>query len=173
MITAGVLGENDRVELLEGWIVPKMTHNPRHDGTVFLVQTQLLARLPAGWVLRVQSAITTQDSEPEPDLAVASGPGRRYVRFHPRPKDLALVVEVADATLVEDREVKGRLYARARIPYYWLVNLVASVIEVYTEPRAGKAPAYRQRQDYGKADALPLVLKGSLLGTIPVRDLLP
>jgi Uma2 family endonuclease len=173
MIAAEVFNGSERVELLEGWVMIKMTRNPPHDGTVLLVQTELLARLPAEWVLRVQSAITTPDSEPEPDLVVARGPRRRYVRSHPRPRDVALVVEVADTTLAEDRDIKGPLYARARIPVYWVVNLIDSIVEVYSNPRAGRSPAYRQRQDHGPADALPLVIGGQEEGVIPVRELLP
>lgn len=172
MIQAGILTENDRVELLEGWIVPRMPHNPPHDGTVWLVQTVLLSRLPPDWILRVQSAITTRDSEPEPDVVIARGPGQRYLTLHPGPKDIAVVIEVTDTTLAEDR-TKGRLYARARIPVYWIVNLVDSIIEVYTDAKAGRSPAYRQRRDYKIPNSIPLVLEGKIHGVIPVRDLLP
>jgi Uma2 family endonuclease len=173
LIEAGVLHSGDRVELLEGWLIAKMTRNPPHPGTIQLVQAALLARLPGEWTLRVQSAITTSDSEPEPDLAVARGPVRRYLRKHPRPADLALVVEVAGATVEEDRHLKGRIYARAGLPVYWVVNLIDSRVEVYTEPRGGRAPVYRKRQDYGSSDAVPLVVAGNRLGAIPVRELLP
>ena len=93
-----------------------MTHNPPHDLSVSLVNAELTARAPDGWVLRVQSAITTADSAPEPDVALVRGPLRRYARAHPGPRDIALLVEVADSTLVQDREEKARIYARARIP---------------------------------------------------------
>jgi Uma2 family endonuclease len=172
MIENGVFGDS-RVELIEGWIVQKMTHNPPHDGTVLLVQTELLKRLPAEWVLRVQSAITLSDSEPEPDLAVAVGPARRYVRTHPRPRDLALLVEVADTILDEDRGVKQRLYARNRVHCYWIVNLNDLVVEVYTGPRGGRSPGYRERHDYGPDDSVPLTIDGQELAPIPVRDMLP
>src|SRR5579862_9140639 len=69
MIDADVLDEGDAVELLEGWIVPKMPRNPPHDATIGLADDALRIRLPAGWHVRLQSAITTSDSEPEPDLA--------------------------------------------------------------------------------------------------------
>jgi Putative restriction endonuclease len=173
MIEQGILNENDRVELLEGWITAKMTHNPPHDCSVLLAQTELLARLSADWVVRVQSAITMRDSEPEPDLAVARGPGRRYARTHPRASDLALLVEVADTTLEADRTEKGRLYARSRIAVYWIINLIDSQVEVYTEPRAGRTPIYRQRKDYGIEDSVPLIITGKDLGAIAVRELLP
>ncbi|HXG09571.1 MAG TPA: Uma2 family endonuclease [Gemmataceae bacterium] len=172
MIETGILTKDDRVELLEGWIVPKMPHSPPHDGTVWLVQTALLARLPPQWILRVQSAITTLDSEPEPDLVVARGPGLRYFTSHPQPDDIPLVVEVSDTSLQEDRDGKGRLYARAGIPVYWIVNLPESKVEVYTEPRAGKRPAYRQRTDYKTPKSLPLVLEGQQVARIGLRELL-
>src|SRR5436309_2218555 len=86
MIEAGVLDENDRVELLEGWIVPKMVHNPPHDCAVSLVQTSFAGFLPKSWIMRIQSAITIDDSEPEPDVVVAKGPARRYLTAHPHPR---------------------------------------------------------------------------------------
>src|SRR5262249_27668440 len=134
---------------------------------------EIAARLPAGWRVRVQSAITTTDSEPEPDVAVVRGPARRYVRSHPRSKDIAVIVEVADTTLLEDRKDKGRVYARARIPIYWIVNLPGAKVEVYTQPMAGKVPGYRHHQDYGIDETVPLVIEGREVGRIPVRDLLP
>jgi Uma2 family endonuclease len=173
MIETGVLTENDRVELLDGWILPKMPHKPPHDGTVLLVQTELLARVPADQVVRIQSAITLSESEPEPDVAVARGPARRYMRSHPRPRDIALLVEVADTTLAYDRTFKGPLYAQARIPVYWIVNLPESRIEVYTEPRSGQAPAYRRQRDFSGRESVPLVIGGRVVARIPVLDLLP
>src|SRR5262245_43751216 len=76
MIQAGILGEGDRVDLLAGQVVHKMPRNPPHDGTIQLVNKQALAHLPGGWCVRIQSAITLSDSEPEPDLAVARGDER-------------------------------------------------------------------------------------------------
>src|SRR5436305_4096318 len=70
MIQTGILEEDDSVELLEGWIVLKMPRNPPHDVAIDLAREAIETRLPAGWRVRVQSAITTSDSEPEPDLAV-------------------------------------------------------------------------------------------------------
>src|SRR5215831_15286794 len=69
MIQAGILTEDDPVELLEGWIVPKMPHTPPHDRTIQMGNKRTGRRLPPGWDIRVQSAISTADSEPEPDLA--------------------------------------------------------------------------------------------------------
>src|SRR5262249_32996457 len=149
-------------ELLEGLIVPKMTRNPQYDIALELVDEALRGRLPAGWRLRIQSAITTDDSEPEPDLAVVRGDARSRGGRHPGPPDLGLVVEVADTSLAQDRQEKGRLYARAGIACYWIVNLVDRQIEVYTDPTGpGPSPVYRQRLDFVAADAVPLVLDGN------------
>jgi hypothetical protein len=173
MVETGILTGEDRVELLEGWVTHKMPHNPPHNGAILALQPHLWTRLPAEWLVRVQSAITLSDSQPEPDLAVVRGPVEIYFKRHPLPKDIGLLIEVADATLAADRLVKGPLYARHRIPIYWIINLVEAHIEVYTQPKGGKTPAYRRRDDYGKGDTLPLVIAGQEIGQIPVRELLP
>jgi Uma2 family endonuclease len=173
MIEAGVLRSGDPLELLEGWIVPKMVRNPPHDSTLTRLNRLLNRTLSDDWVVRIQCAVTTRGSEPEPDVAVARGPQDRYDRRHPGPADLGLVIEVADATLDRDRGIKLRVYARARIVLYWIVNLQDFQIEVYTEPRRGRTPHFRQRQDYSPTDDVPLVLAGQDFGTIPVRELMP
>lgn len=174
LIKEGILKEDDRVELLEGWIVPKMTHNPLHDMIIDLAQDALRARLPAGWRLRIQSAITTGDSEPEPDLAIVAGPGERYRSKHPGPKEIALLIEVADSTLASDRKDKARLYARAGIAIYWIFNLIDFQVEVYSDPTGPDAsPAYRQRQEFARGSSVPLVIGSHQVGFIPVNELLP
>src|SRR5262245_478373 len=83
MIDNGILTENDPVELLEGWIVSKMPHDPEHDSSIDKIAEALREILPKSWRIRVQSAITTGDSEPEPDITVARGPADRYDDRHP------------------------------------------------------------------------------------------
>ena len=140
MIEAEVFGKYDRVQLLEGRIVDKMTHKPRHDASVDLTQTAIAPLLQPDWRVRCQSAITTAESEPEPDIAVVRGPARRYSQRHPRPRDIGLIVEIGDATLRDDRTIQYRIYARARIPVYWIVNLVDEKVEVYSKPKGGRKP---------------------------------
>jgi Uma2 family endonuclease len=173
MIEQEILSENDRVELLEGRIVPKMPHNPPHDGTITRVQRRLARLLSEDWFIRVQCAITTKDSEPEPDLAIVKGPDDVYFTRHPVSRDIAFLIEVADSTLESDRSLKGLLYARARIPIYWIINLNDRLIEVYTDPKGGKSAAYRRRVDYRIDAKVSLVVNGRQLGEIPVRELLP
>jgi Uma2 family endonuclease len=172
LIDAGILDEDDRVELLEGWIVSKMAHNPPHDSMIDLVYGEVEALLPAGWYLRVQSAITTDDSEPEPDLVAVRGPRGRYAHRHPGPADVALLVEVADTSLSHDRNFKGPLYARAGIAVYWIVNLPESRVEVYTDPSGTDPdPRYRQQRHYGIEDSVPVVIDGREVGQVAVRKL--
>jgi Uma2 family endonuclease len=173
MIEAGLFRSDDRVELLEGCVVTKVTQNPPHAGTFWFLLTALAARLGEDWVLRIQNPIITQDSQPEPDGAIVRGPAVPYLTSHPTASAVTLVIEISDSTLEEDRTTKARIYARARIPTYWIINLVDSQIEVYTDPRAGKNPAYRQRQDYRRGQSVPLILGGQALEPIPVQELLP
>jgi Putative restriction endonuclease len=175
MIAAGILGEDDNVELLEGWIVPKMPRTPPHDGMISIIMLDVLTpRLPADYHCRGRSAVTTTDSEPEPDIAVVRGPKRVFLARHPGPADMRLVVEVADSSLERDRSHKSRIYASANIPVYWIVNLVDVQVEVYTDPTGpDPAPAYRTRRIYRPGDPVPFVLDGRDLGPIPAQDLLP
>ncbi len=173
IIEAGVLTENDPVELLEGWIVAKMPHKPSHDATIDQTDEILRGKVPTGWRLRIQSAITTDDSEPEPDLVVVLGPASRYAARHPGPQDIALLIEVADSSLAHDRDAKGRLYARAGIATFWIINLVDMQVEVYSEPSGPIAnPGYRQHQTYRTGEVIPLVIAGQSVVSVPVRDLL-
>jgi len=174
LIDIGLLTENDNLELIEGYLVLKMSRNPPHDTCIHLALRMLLRCLPPDWSLRIQSAITLSDSEPEPDLAVVRGVERTYAARHPFPADVGLAIEVADSTLLGDRADKGRIYARAGIGVYWIINLVDRQVEVYSSPSSsGPSPAYGQRIDYGASDQVPLMLDGVLVTNLLVRDLLP
>src|SRR5262249_54786957 len=85
MIDAGVFPSGDRVELLEGWLVKKMTQHPPHAVALDCTHAALRALLPEGWWLREQKPIRTPDSRPEPDLVVVRGPARDYRQGHPGP----------------------------------------------------------------------------------------
>jgi len=126
MIQAGILTEDDPVELLEGWLVTKMSKNPRHTFVTQLARDVVASLLPPGWYVNAQEPVTTKDSEPEPDVAVVRGNRRQYIDHHPGPQDIALVVEVADSSLQRDRSLKKRLYAAAGIPVYWIVKVKLS-----------------------------------------------
>jgi len=174
MIRAGILTDDDAVELLEGWLIPKMPKNPPHRLSTQLTREALAPLLPVGWYVEDQEPITAEDSEPEPDVTIIRGERRWYLERHPAPQEVALVVEVSDTTLQRDRTSKLRLYARAGIPVYWIINLPEQQIEVYTEPSgAVEAPGYQRRQDFQAADTVSLFLEGHEVGRLAVRDLLP
>lgn len=174
MIRAGILTEDDPVELLEGWLVTKMPKNPPHRVATRLIRQALESIAPPGWYVDTQEPLTTIDSEPEPDVMVVRGETRHYLDRHPGPEDVALVVEVADSTLQRDRSLKKRLYAAAGISVYWIVNLLDSQIEVYTDPSGpGEQPGYHQQQNYGPIDTVPLMIEDREVGRLTVRDLLP
>jgi Uma2 family endonuclease len=174
LLKTGTLKSGDPYELLEGWIVQKMSRNAPHDVTLDLTNEAIRTILPDGWRVRVQSAVTLEESEPEPDIAIVRGPAQRYSVDHPTAADTALVVEIADSSLQHDRVVKGRIYARAGIPVYWVVNLVDMQVEVYSDPAGdGPNPQYRQRTDYRAGQSAALVIEGTPAGSISVDEILP
>ncbi len=84
-----------------------------------------------------------------------------------------LIVEVSDTTLGRDRGRKKRLYARAGIPIYWIVNLIDTVVEVYTNPNgSSRSPDYQVRQEYWIGDSLPVVIDGLLIARLDVAEIL-
>lgn len=174
MLRTGILGEDDPVELLDGWLVPKMVKNPPHRAATRLVRVALEHVVPQGWYVDPQEPITLSASEPEPDVAVIRGDTREYLERHPGPREVGLVVEIADASLSRDQIVKKSLYAQAAIPVYWIVNLLERRVEVYTDPSGpGQESDYRSRRDYTATDEVPVVLDSREVARIPVQGILP
>ena len=174
MIETGILTDADKVELIEGYVELKMPRNPAHDGSIDLANGRLSSLLLPGWFIRVQQAIELSDSQPEPDVSVVRGNRRSFVARHPSPADVGMLAEVSDSSLDRDRIDKGRIYARARIPIYWIINLIDRQVEVYTDPSGPTAtPAYAKRQIFKVGDAVPVVLDSALVGSIPVAELMP
>src|SRR5262245_46764239 len=174
LIQLGILTEDDDLELLDGYLVYKMPHNPPHDSTIQRMNRRLVRYLPTGWDLRIQSAVTLPTSEPEPDGAIVRGDDSTYANHHPNPSEIGALIEVSDSTLDSDRQDKGPIYAAADISCYWIINLVDRQIEVYASPSGPTAsPAYTQRSDYRAGDQVPLTLDGVEVARISVQDLLP
>jgi Uma2 family endonuclease len=174
MIEARILDEGDTIELLEGYLVEMMPTTPSHDVSIQRINKRVTRLALAGWEVRIQSTITLADSEPEPDVTSARGDDSTLVARHPEPAEIGCLMEVSDSTLDRDRVDKARIYARARIAVYWIVNLVDRQIEVYTQPTgAANLPAYAHRQDYWIGDAVPLILDGQQVALIPVAEIMP
>jgi Uma2 family endonuclease len=173
MINAGVFTGETRIELIEGQVIPKSIPNPPHDNCVDLLSEQILALIPTGWRVRIQSGITLSGSVPSPDVCIAAGPRHTYATRRPEPTDIALLVEVADSTLDYDRTTKAEMYARDGIVEYWIVNIPTRQIEVYTQPSGPSAsPTYAQTQVYAAGSWVPLTINGVAVGTIAVNDVI-
>lgn len=99
MVREGIVAEDDPLELLDGWLVPKMRKNPEHGVVTELLRRALEQILPSGWHIKSQEPVTLSTSEPEPDVMVLHGQLLDYLHGHPKPGDVALVVEVADTSL--------------------------------------------------------------------------
>jgi Uma2 family endonuclease len=174
MMQAGILDSGDPIELLEGLLVIKMSKNPPHVYSTSRLDDMLSAAVPPGWFVNSQDPITTLESEPEPDASVIRGDRRDYLNGHPTPKDVAMLGEVSDSSLDYDRSIKKRVYARANIPIYWIVNLEDRCIEVYTDPTGpADEPDYRHCQIFGENDFVPVILDGQEVGKIEVKSVLP
>lgn len=175
MIEENILNDTDNLELIEGYLVPKMTREPPHDIALELLDDVIRPLLPSGWRLRCQSAVTTDDSEPEPDFAIVRGDPRNRRERHPEPTEIGVIIEVADSSLDCDRTHKHRLYARAGIPVYWILNVPDEQIEVYQNPTipGDSAPTYGTRTDFRAGQSVPLVINGNTVGTILVDAVLP
>lgn len=174
MIDKDILTEDDPVELLEGWLITKMSKNPPHILVVGLTREALGKLVQGNWFVDSQEPITTEKSEPEPDVSVVKGNRRDFAERHPYPKEVGMLVEVSDASLKRDRTTKKRIYAAAQIAIYWIINLVEAQIEVYTKPSGPTAkPDFAHRQDYKRGDTIPVILEGKEVGRIVVDDLLP
>ena len=182
MRDCGVLHDGDPLELIDGLIVYKnrseqgdatMVHGKRH---VFVVRQlqRLSARIELlGLSLQTQLPVAISSShEPEPDATVMLGPVEDYRDRLPTPQDALLVIEVADSSLVFDRQTKQRVYATAQIPNYWIVNLHDNTIEVYAQPNS-TAGEYQSRRDYATGEIIVTELAPGKQLTVAVNELLP
>jgi len=146
MVATGAL-EGEPVELLEGLLVAVMSPQSPEHATVIMRLTDHFRDAKAR--LRVQLPVELEPgSEPEPDLTLAEGPpprGRHY-------RTALLAVEVSMTSHYKDREVKAGLYAKGGIPVYWLVDIPAQRIEVYSDPGA---TGYERCEVNGLGDTIP------------------
>lgn len=138
LIEAGILTEDDRVELIDGEIIQMTPIGPRHAACVDRLAEFLTGRIKKLAIVRVQNPIELSEySEPQPDIALIKRRTDFYSQSHPVPEDVLVAVEVADTTVETDRKVKLPAYARAGIAEAWLVDLYSDRIEVHSRPAGG------------------------------------
>ena len=154
MLEAGILTEDDRVELIAGEIIKMSPIGDLQAACVIRLTTLFTRLVGVAALVSVQNPVRLNDySEPQPDLALLKSRKDYYAQAKPTPADVLLIVEVADSSIDYDRRVKMPLYARALIPVVWLVDLNAEAIEVYSQPANG---AYQVLQTAHRGDRLTL-----------------
>jgi Uma2 family endonuclease len=147
MAEAGILSEDDRVELIEGEIVRMSPIGSRHAACVTRLDTLFHQEVGGDAIVWVQNPIRLDDySEPEPDLTLVRPRNDFYAQGHPTPADVLLVIEVAETSQRYDRDVKIPLYARAGIPEVWLADLAEDAVYARTEPVNGVYQRVRRVQ---------------------------
>lgn len=169
MIEAGIFHEDERIELIEGRIVQMSPKNLKHAIATKRTNRWLAKLLGDRAIIGVQDPILLNDfSEPEPDITLIAPPDNRYTENHPKPKDIFLVLEVADSSIFYDRDEKGPLFARNGIVQYCLLNLQSRELEDYREPSPN---GYRSKRTYTEEESFTLVAFPKI--SIKVKDLLP
>jgi Uma2 family endonuclease len=139
----GILCEDDRVELIEGKLIDMPPIGSPHAGKVNRINTLLSRIIGRKAIIALQNPVRLgRRSEPQPDITILRPRDDFYEKSHPQPKDVLLLIEVADTTVRYDREVKSLLYAAYGIPEVWLIDLRAKRVEVYLQP---SKDGYRQR----------------------------
>lgn len=172
MVDAGIIPSRNRFHLINGYVVEKMTRNPPHAISFQRCGGELGRVMPPGWHVRpaLPVRLPSQASEPEPDHCVVRGAIDDYLERHPGPADVALVVEVADSSLAEDRDYAARLYGPAGIPACWIVDINGRRVEVHTGP----GPAgYGSIEVFTEGQSVPVMIDGREVGRIAVSDMLP
>ncbi len=135
MAETGLLTEDDRVELIEGVVTSMSPIGPRHSSALSALGEFFTQNLHGSAIVYVQNPLAVgAASEPQPDLMLLKPPRSKYHTAHPTPPDVLLVVEVADSSLRVDLDEKMRLYARAGIAEYWVVDLVRGAVFVHRRP---------------------------------------
>ncbi len=138
MMEAGILPEESGWEIIDGFLIDKMTIGSKHASTVKRLNRILTNLFGNEMIISVQDPIHLDEyNEPEPDVALLKSREDFYAESHPTPQDVLLLIEVSDSTVEYDREIKKRLYAEHEIAEFWLVNLKNDTIEVYSQPKNG------------------------------------
>jgi Uma2 family endonuclease len=173
MVESGILTERDKLQLVNGMLVAKVTQGDDHIVADDLCRDALNAVAPSGWFVRSAKPVRLPPhNEPEPDEAVIRGETRDYKRGKrgkPGPQDVGLIAEVSDSSLADDRAMI-RIYGPAGVPVYWIVNLVDRHVEVYSDPRPD---GYAKCIIYQSGQRVPVILDGTTVGYIAVDDTLP
>ena len=166
-VEAGAFEPDAKLELIDGNLHAMTPEGTAHTTGMHLVADCLRQVFGSGFFVRIQNPLAVDEySEPEPDVAVVTGTVRDYRDAHPT--SALLVVEVSDESLHHDRTVKQRLYARARIPDYWILAIPDARLEVYRDPGED---GYRSVTKHAAGDSVAPLARSD--ARVAVDDLLP
>ena len=152
---------DEKLELLDGEIHPMSPSGNRHVLILALLDRWLQRNLGDSWLVLCQSNIRLgKSSMPQPDIAVVRFLPESFQNRLPSQADARLVVEVADTSTDIDLGRKLELYAQAGIPEYWVFNLAAEILEVFTQPQGGSYQAHQRLSapDTARSEALGIAL---------------
>jgi hypothetical protein len=173
LLRGGVLRDPSGIELLEGVIVARHAGSTRHDAALDKAHKSLRRSFTEEWRVRSRCMLATSDSVIETDLVIHRGPVLNDALRFPLLADVLLVMEVSDQSLGHDREGRGRIYARAAVPNYWIINLLDGMVECHAEPSGAREfPSYYRRHAYRGDEAIPIPVHGQAR-VISARELLP
>lgn len=168
---AGILGPELRTELIDGEVVEMPPIGHPHAGTVKLLSNLLKEHLGPTAVVSVQDPVRLDDhTEPLPDIALLRPRPDYYRNGHPEPRDLLLIIQVADSSLAYDRDVKLPRYARAGIPEAWLVDLDGRRLVRHRRPAGAAYTEVAETPDL-TAVQLPVAVAGGIAPTLDLRAL--
>ena len=169
MVDAGILHEDDRVELIHGEIVAMSPIGPRHSAAVLRASQTLFKLVEDRAIVGVQGSVRLDEyDEPQPDLYLLRPKDDFYASGHAGPPDIFLIIEVADSSLEYDQTIKMGLYAETGVPEYWVADIQNDCVITYSDIREKKYQTVRQ---FPRGNAIaPLLLPSC---RIPVAALLP
>lgn len=168
MADAGILTEDDRVELIEGEIIEMSPTGSRHASCVAILTKLLVETTGDEAFVWAQNPIRLNDfSEPQPDVSLLRRRDDSYRQAHPTPDDVLLLVEVSDTTAAYDKRVKVPLYARAGVVEVWVVDLAQEKIEIYARPVGG---SYQQFAEVNRGESVTSATVPGL--TLAVEDII-
>lgn len=171
---AGIFDSEERLELIEGVVFMMSPIGSGHFKSVTLLQKRLGSLLPDTFDIAGQQPLQLIDSEPVPDVMVLRGAVESYTTI-PQPSQVAIAIEVSDATRARDRRKIG-LYAAAAIPEYWIVDLQTRQVEIHGRPTpsaGNRAACYESLTTYSVNDVIDVVLDDRSIGRLAVKDILP
>jgi Uma2 family endonuclease len=166
---AGILRNDDRVELIRGEIIEMSPINPRHNGTINRANRSLISLVGNAAIVGVQGSIRLDMySEPQPDFCLLRFRDDFYTTTYPTPKDILLIIEASDSSLKYDRTVKMQLYAETGVPEYWISDLKADHVVTF---RNAAGSTYQTVQEFHRGGRVAPELLPDC--SIPVESLLP